>query len=67
MKGYKVWRNFREPRTGEVRRISLLGTWVNRSAATYDYQIFNRTFIFSLQVAGSGMLLSYLEGRGGPW
>ena len=26
MKGYKVWRNFREPRTGEVRKIRPLRT-----------------------------------------
>jgi hypothetical protein len=29
--------NFRELRTGEVRRIPLLGTWVNRAGALEDY------------------------------
>src|ERR671921_590761 len=31
VKGYKGWRNFREPDTGEVRRIPLPRTWVNSS------------------------------------
>jgi hypothetical protein len=30
VRGYKAWRNFRESPKGEVRRILLLGTLVNK-------------------------------------
>jgi hypothetical protein len=30
MNGYKAWSNFQEFLKGEVRRISILGTWVNK-------------------------------------
>src|SRR5215208_2150680 len=34
VKGYKGWRNFRKSPKGEVRRISILGTWVNSPQPT---------------------------------
>src|SRR5687768_7879063 len=34
MKGYNVWRNFLELRQGEVPRIHLLSTWVNKAPAS---------------------------------
>jgi len=55
MRGYKPWRNFREFYKGEVRRIPIPRTPVNKGEITLSALTIHREFIASDYSARSGI------------